>query len=310
MEPLTLRLPGHAGERLDSAVSSATGISRVRVQEMILQGQVLVEGRPAGKSYRLSGAEAIVVTLPEERDHGPRPQPIPITIVYQDRDMAVVSKQAGLVVHPAAGHRDGTLVNALLHALPDLEPAGGGDRPGIVHRLDRDTSGLLVVAKREESFEALKSMVRRREMERRYLALIEGSPDSRAGTIDAPLGRDPRDRRRTAVVGDGREAVTHFRVLDRLEGYTLVEAELVTGRTHQIRVHFAHIGHPVAGDRVYGRRGGGGIPGGLERQFLHAWRLDFRQPLTGEELSFTDPLPPDLAPVLEALGGRAPAAPP
>ncbi len=306
METVRLRLPEHAGERLDIAVSAALGLSRSRVQELIQRELVLVEGRAVGKSHRLTGNETITVTNPPEKEYGLEPQPIPLRMIYQDPDIAVVSKQAGLVVHPAAGHRDGTMVNALLHALPDLGLIGDEVRPGIVHRLDRDTSGLMVVAKHERSLARLQGMVRRREIKRRYLALIEGAPSSAAGTIDAPVGRDPRDRKRMAVTGEGKDALTDFSVLQRLSGYSLVEVELVTGRTHQIRVHFAHIGHPVAGDRVYGRQSGKNVPDGLERQFLHAWRLDLTQPLTGEPLSFTDPLPPDLSGVLRALGGLPP----
>lgn len=306
MEEKELLLPEHAGERLDTALSSALGVSRSRAQELIGQGLVLIDGSPSGKSHRLTGVELITVRPPLEKEYGLEAQPIPLSIIYQDKDIAVISKQAGLVVHPAAGHRDGTLVNALLHALPDLGLVGDEVRPGIVHRLDRDTSGLMVVAKHQEALGLLQGMVRRRDIRRRYLALINGAPKSTAGTIDAPVGRDPRDRKRMAVTEEGREALTNFEVLQALNGYSLVEVELITGRTHQIRVHFAYIGHPVAGDRVYGRQTQKDRTEGLRRQFLHAWRLEFLQPLTGEPLSFKDPLPADLAVVLEALGGSLP----
>lgn len=304
--PRELRLPDHAGERLDSALSETLGVSRSRVQQSMLQGLIKVGGAEVGKSYRLIGNETISVLPLPEKAYRMEAQPIPLHIVFQDADIAVVSKQAGLVVHPAAGHLDGTLVNALLYALPDLGKVGEEVRPGIVHRLDRDTSGLMVVAKHEEALVRLQAMVKRREVKRWYLALLHGTPPSTSGTIDAPVGRDQRDRKKMAVTGDGRPAVSHFKLLEALPGYSLVEVELVTGRTHQIRVHFSHIGHPVAGDRVYGRLGEKDRLPGLDRQFLHAWRLDFEHPLNHEPLSFKDPLPDDLAKVLKNLGGTNP----
>jgi 23S rRNA pseudouridine1911/1915/1917 synthase len=301
-----LRLPDHAGERLDSALSAALEISRSRVQESMRQGLIRVGGIAVGKSYRLIGNEIIEVLPFPENSYRMEAQPIPLRIVFQDQDIAVVSKQPGLVVHPAAGHHDGTLVNALLYALPDLGKVGEEVRPGIVHRLDRDTSGLMVVAKHEDALVRLQAMVKRREVKRWYLALLHGMPPSVSGTIDAPVGRDQRDRKKMAVTGEGKPAITHFKLLESLPGYSLVEVELVTGRTHQIRVHFSHIGHPVAGDRVYGRFGEKDRLPGLARQFLHAWRLDFDHPLKNKPLSFTDPLPDDLAEVLEYLGGTSP----
>lgn len=306
MDGRVLKLGEHAGERLDSALSAALGISRSRVQEMMERGLIEVDGGRAGKSYRLSGPETVTILPFPEREYRVEAEDIPVRIIFQDSDIAVVSKQPGLVVHPAAGHADGTLVNALLHALPDLGRVGDEIRPGIVHRLDRDTSGLMVVAKHETAFARLQEMVRQREIKRRYLALVHGTPPSVSGTIDAPVGRDPRDRKKMAVTAGGRTAVTHFDVLQVLTAFSLVEVELVTGRTHQIRVHFSHLGHPVAGDRAYGVHGSKGAVPGLERQFLHAWRLEFGHPLTAEPLSFKDPLPPDLSTVLAALGGTQP----
>ncbi len=306
MEKRVLKLGEYAGERLDKALSAALGISRSRVQEMMEQGLIEVDSGRAGKSYRLAGPETVTVLPHPERAYRIEAEDIPVRIIFQDSDIAVVSKQPGLVVHPAAGHPGGTLVNALLHALPDLGRVGEEIRPGIVHRLDRDTSGLMVVAKHEVAFIRLQEMVRQREIKRRYLALVHGTPPSSSGTIDAPVGRDPRDRKKMAVTGGGRPAVTHFDVLQALPGFSLVEVELVTGRTHQIRVHFSQLGHPVAGDSVYGSHGTKGEVPGLQRQFLHAWRLELDHPLTAVRLSFNDPLPADLSSVLVSLGGTVP----
>jgi 23S rRNA pseudouridine1911/1915/1917 synthase len=222
--------------------------------------------------------------------------PPELRIVHRDDDVIVVDKPAGLVVHPASSHKGDTLVDRLA----DLAGGGEDERPGIVHRLDKDTSGLMVVARNEEAHRELSRQIKAREAQREYLALVEGSLGSRTGTIDAPLGRDRRRRTRRAVRGSGeREARTHFEVIEQLSADTLVRVSLETGRTHQIRVHFAAIGHPVAGDVEYGGRAGHG----LERQFLHAARLGFRHPRTGEELSFESELPPDLTAALEAARG-------
>jgi 23S rRNA pseudouridine1911/1915/1917 synthase len=290
--------------RLDHALAMHLGISRSRVQEMVRRGLVELDGRPAEKDHRVTGKEEVsVLPLPQE-EAVLKPAPIPLRIVYQDGDIAVVSKQPGLVVHPAAGHPDDTLVNALLHALPDVGFMGGEVRPGIVHRLDRDTSGLMVVAKNEKAMQRLQEMVRRREVKREYLALVHGSLPGTSGTIDAPVGRNPRDRKKMAVTEGGRRAVTHYRVRETIGAFTLVEAELETGRTHQIRVHFSHIGHPVAGDGVYGRGARDRRELGLERQFLHAWRLSFPHPSGEGEIGLEDPLPADLQEALERLRER------
>ncbi len=296
-----MRMEDGAGMRLDVALSSRLGISRNRAQEMIRRGLVEVDGRRAKKDHRLVGTEVVsVMPFPEEKS-SLTPTPIPLRIVYEDDDVAVVSKQAGLVVHPAAGHRDDTLVNALLHALPDLGSLGGEVRPGIVHRLDRDTSGLMVVAKNEPTLTRLQEAVRSREVKRFYMALAHGCFPASAGTIDAPVGRDRRDRKRMAVIEEGRRAVTHYRVLESMGDLTLLELELETGRTHQIRVHLSHIGHPVAGDPVYGKGSRDRRRLGLERQFLHAWRLSFPHPSDGRQMDFRDGLPEDLQEVLERL---------
>jgi len=295
----SFRMRGYAGVRLDRALSEVLGVSRSRVQEMLRRGLVELDGRPAEKDYRLVGGEEVsVLPLPDEEESPLRPAPIPLRIIYQDGDIVVISKQAGLVVHPAAGHRDDTLVNALLQALPDLGEGLGGLRPGIVHRLDRDTSGLMVVARNEASLTRLQEAVRRREVRRLYLALVHGAFPAEAGTIEAPVGRDRRDRKRMAVNENGKPAVTHYRVQERLGGYTLLEVELETGRTHQIRVHLAFIGHPVAGDSVYGRGARDRRDLGLQRQFLHAHRLSLPHPADGRPLDFRDGLPEDLESVL------------
>jgi len=290
------------GERLDQFVARLTGTTRTQVQRLIAIGAVRVNGAEVPKNHRLQPGEYVEVEAPEPTAAEPSPQDIPITILYQDRDLAVVSKPAGLVVHPAAGHADGTLVNALLYALDDLSGIGGVLRPGIVHRLDRDTSGLMVVAKNDVSHLRLQEMVRKRQLKRYYLALVHGIPSTRLGTIDAPVGRDPDNRKRMAVTGKaGRKAVTHFKVEREIPHGALLEVELVTGRTHQIRVHLSYIGHPVAGDREYGTSGVLERESGLERQFLHAYRLLFPHPISGEDLAFVDPLPADLEQALRRL---------
>jgi 23S rRNA pseudouridine1911/1915/1917 synthase len=256
-------------------------------------GAVLVDGRACGKSHKLAGGEAIEI---EPAAPGP-PQPIAaspeLTIAYADEHLLVVDKPAGVVVHPAPGHAGGTLAHALAAA-----GAQGGeeDRPGIVHRLDRDTSGLLVVARSEETYERLQRLVRRRALTREYLALVVGTPRSRSGTIDAPIGRDRHDRLRHPLDTDTpRVAVTHFELEELLPTHALLRVRLETGRTHQIRVHLAAIDLPVAGDPVYGIAG----DLGLERQFLHAARLSFTHPVTGATVDVSSPLPPDLAAALE-----------
>lgn len=248
---------------------------------------------PQPKSHRLTGGEEVELELPDPPDGLLRPEPMELRIAYQDEHLLVVDKPAGLVVHPAGGHRQGTLAHGLLeHA-----PAGGADpeRPGIVHRLDRDTSGLLVVARSEEAYRRLQALVRRRALDRGYVALVRGRPRSWRGRIEAPIGRDRLDPTRRSLDSDSpRDAVTHFEVLELLRGHALLAVRLETGRTHQIRVHLAAIGLPVVGDRIYG------VPDlGLERQFLHAARLAFPHPITGARIETTSPLPASLASALE-----------
>ncbi len=296
---------GEGGERLDIFISRGAGLSRSRAQRLISEGAVRVGGEVRPKHHRLRAGDRVEVDEPPREEAPPMPQDIPLDIVYEDSDLAVIEKPAGLVVHPAGGHREGTLVNALLHGLGELSSLGDAARPGIVHRLDRDTSGLLVVAKNDPSHLRLQKMVRDRTLQRHYLALVHGVPPTRLGTVEAPVGRDPKERKRMAVTASGgRPAVTHFRVERSFAACALLEVELVTGRTHQIRVHLSYIGHPVAGDRQYGTRGSLERELGLQRQFLHACRLIFPHPSSGETLRFESPLPPDLEGPLRMLAGE------
>ena len=293
------------GGRLDRYVAAALDLSRTRVQRLVAGGHVTVDGRAAKKSEVAAPGMTIRVEVPPSEPVDLVAEDLPLDIVYEDDEIAVVNKAAGMVVHPAPGHRSGTLVNALLWRMPDIEGVGGRLRPGMVHRLDRDTSGLLVVAKRDRAHRALSDALRRRKVRRLYRALAWGHLDESPVTIDAPMGRDPRDRKRMAVVEGGRNAVTRVRVRESWPAADLLDVALKTGRTHQIRVHLAHIGHPVVGDSVYGRGRERGMSGAArpwalelarraERQFLHAAELTFVHPASGERMSFAAPLPADL----------------
>jgi 23S rRNA pseudouridine1911/1915/1917 synthase len=292
--------PEAVGRRLDEVVAELAGVARSAAAAWIAAGRVRVDGRARPKSYRLQGGEALDWDPPAAEPAGPpRAEDLPVTVRYADEHLLVVAKAPGVVVHPAPGHAGGTLVNALLHYAGTLSTAGGADRPGIVHRLDKDTSGLLLVARDDATHEALARDLAARRVDRRYLALAQGHLAADAGTVDAPIGRHPRDRKRMAVVPDGRPAVTHWRALERHPAVTFLEARLETGRTHQVRVHLAHLRHPLAGDRAYGADPNLAARLGLDRPFLHAWRLAFRHPVTGEDLEITEPLPDDLAAALE-----------
>jgi 23S rRNA pseudouridine1911/1915/1917 synthase len=289
-----------AGRRLDQYLAEPLG-SRARAAALIDAGRVQVDGRPRPKRHTVAAGEQVVVELPDPSPVDPVDQPAPFTVAYEDDHLLIVDKPAGVVVHPARGHRTGTLAQALRG-----RAAGGEDpaRAGIVHRLDRDTSGLLVVARTEAAHRALKQLIARRALRREYLALVDGRPPARSGTIDAPIGRDRRDRMLMSLDSDDpREARTHFVTEQALPDTTLLRVTLETGRTHQIRVHLAAIGHPVTGDPQYGRPGGAGPgPGrrhGLARQFLHATRLAFDHPVSGEPVDVVSPLPEDLATALE-----------
>jgi 23S rRNA pseudouridine1911/1915/1917 synthase len=294
--------PEAAGQRLDHFLAGREPfLSRSQVQRLMDKGLVLVNARQARPSLRLRAGDLIRMTVPPPEEVALTPEAIPLDIVYEDEDLLVVNKPAGLVVHPAAGHYKGTMVNALLDHCPDLSGIGGYLRPGIVHRLDKDTSGLLLVSKSDLAHQGLSAGLKDRRIKRKYLALVCGEVRSGQGLIDAPLGRDPKDRKRIAVVAGGRLARTHFLVKERFPGYTLLDVELETGRTHQIRVHLAYAGYPVAGDPVYGQRRN---PLSLPGQALHAYRITFNHPRTGELLTFEAPLPPVFSAVLDLLRRR------
>lgn len=296
--------------RLDLFVSERLDLSRTRVQKLVAAGQVTVDGKEAKKSEELAPDSVVEVRVPPAESVEIVAQDLPLDIVYQDEHLVVVDKAAGMVVHPAPGHRSGTLVNALLFHVPNLSGVGGRARPGIVHRLDRDTSGLLVVAKTDAAHRQLADALRARRIKRLYQAASWGHLDESPLTIEAPIGRDPNDRKRMAVVDDGRDALTTVKVRERWLRADLLDVALKTGRTHQIRVHLAHIGHPVVGDETYGvgwERGLGGptrrwvdeLARRITRQFLHAARLVFDHPVTGERMEFEAPLPPELQTVAE-----------
>jgi len=281
------------GERLDKYIAEQCQISRSYAQKLIDDGQVSVNGRSAKPSQKLDIGDKVVANIPPPSAISLTPEDIPLKVVYEDKDLIVVDKPAGLLVHPAAGQHTGTLVNAILARCPDLGEINGSIRPGIVHRLDKDTSGLMMVAKNEAAQRSLSRQIKQRSIKKVYLALVLGHLTPERGAIDAPIGRHPKDRKKMAVVSGGREARTEYRVLKYFADYTLVEAMPETGRTHQIRVHFAAIGHPIFGDHVYGKRSPL-----LGRQFLHAHRLGFRLPSSGEFVEFTSELPLDLQEVL------------
>ena len=285
-------------DRLDMFLARhvGLGLTRSQVVRLVDEGQILLNGAIPKASRRLRPGDCISVTVPPPRPVDLVPEEIPLNIVYQDGELLVVDKPAGLTVHPAPGHPSHTLVNALLAFCPDLKGIGGELRPGIVHRLDKDTSGLMVVAKSAAAHLGLTKQIKERDLRKGYLALPRGKVDPAEGTIEAPIGRDPRNRKRMAVVQGGRNARTRYTVRQYYSKYSFVEVFPETGRTHQIRVHFASMGHPLAGDAVYG-----GKCCFLGRQFLHAHLLGFRHPTTGEYLEFASPLPKDLCAVIEAL---------
>jgi 23S rRNA pseudouridine1911/1915/1917 synthase len=292
--------PEAAGERLDRFLAGLAEVgSRAAAERLLAEGKVRVDGEPRPKSHRLDGGEAVELEPPERSAGDLVPEELDLRIAWQDEHLIVVDKPAGIVVHPSAGHASGTLVHGLL-----AEAIAGGEepeRPGIVHRLDRDTSGLLVVARSDEAHRRLQRLIRRRELVREYLALVRGRPRSRRGRIEAPIGRDRRDPGRMSLDTQApREAVTHFEVAEILHGHALLRVRLETGRTHQIRVHLAAIDLPVSGDPVYGAAG----DLGLERQFLHAARLAFPHPVTGEAVDVESRLPADLEDALERARKR------
>jgi 23S rRNA pseudouridine1911/1915/1917 synthase len=292
------------GERLDKSIAAEfVDLSRTHIQRLIEDGFVAVDGRVITKpAFRLEAPAALQVRVPPPAPSSHKPEAIPLDIVFENNDLLVINKPAGLVVHPAAGHFDGTLVNAVLAHAPDLEGVGDEQRPGIVHRLDKDTSGLIVVAKNDAAHRDLQRQFKDRAVEKVYLALLDGHLPTATGRIEAAIGRDPRQRKQMAVVAlsQGRAAITEYQVRTVFENHTLVEARLLTGRTHQLRLHFAYLKCPIVGDTIYGRRTPT-LP--IKRQFLHAARLGFDLPGSGERVTFEAPLPDDLARVLAQLGG-------
>jgi 23S rRNA pseudouridine1911/1915/1917 synthase len=310
-------------------LAGAARLTRAQVQHLIAGGHALVEGRPAKPSQPVRVGQRVTLSIPPPQPPTTIPQALPLDILFEDDDLLALNKPPGLVVHPAAGHREGTLVNALLYHRPHLRSVGGAERPGLVHRLDKDTSGLLLVAKTPEAHAALSAQFAQRQIEKRYLALVHGVPKREAGEIEAAVGRHEGDRKRMGVrTRKGREAVTLYRIVERLGAYALLELTPKTGRTHQLRVHVAHLGHPVLGDPVYGGRrerarraaesrvarrgprvqrapadsGLGTRDSGLaSRQMLHAWKLAFRHPRTGERVELEAPPPPDFTAALASL---------
>jgi 23S rRNA pseudouridine1911/1915/1917 synthase len=292
-----------SGERLDKAlVNVLPELSRTQCQLLIKEGHVTIDGQTVKASLRLEGGERVVVVVPEVVETGLVPEAIPLDIRYEDDDCILINKPAGMVVHPSTGHETGTLVNAVLGHCPSVKGVGGERRPGIVHRLDKDTSGLILVAKNDLALRYLQEQFKARTVEKLYMALVEGRIKPAAALIDAPLGRDPYKRKKMSVVANkpalSRPAQTYYSTETAYDDFTLVNCSPRTGRTHQIRVHLAYIGYPIVGDRIYGRRKQR-IP--LSRHFLHATQLTFKRPSDGEEVTFRAELPPELAAVLDEL---------
>lgn len=292
------------GKRLDKVVGDRVPeLSRTQGQRLIDAGHVTVDGHPRKPAYRVEPGEEVTVQLPVEEPHPSlTPEQIPLDIVYDDEHMLVVNKPAGLVVHPGPGHPDGTLVNALLYHYPSIEDVGPPGRVGIVHRLDRETSGVLVVAKNQAALESLQALFKNREVEKAYLALVNGRVEPGEGIIEVPIGRDPTDRQKMAALSGGKYSRTRFRVVRRYRRHTLLEAHPYTGRTHQVRVHLSWLGYPVVGDTIYGRRRQPLLKG---RHFLHASELTFSHPFTNQKMTFRAPMPEDLEDVLRPLGALA-----
>ena len=286
-----------SGIRLDKALADLTELSRSQANEAIKNGNILVNGKAVKAKYSVKEGDLVTYDLPEPEVLEYEAEDIPLDIVYEDDDVAVVNKPQGMVVHPSVGHTSGTLVNALMYHIHDLSSINGVVRPGIVHRIDKDTSGLLMIAKNDRAHQALAEELKDKKSLRKYLAIVHGNISNDRGVIEAPIGRSEKDRKKQAVMAKGKPAVTHFKVLERFGNYTLVELTLETGRTHQIRVHIAYIGHPVAGDPLYGPRktlkGNG--------QFLHAQTLGFTHPTTGESLRFSVEPPAIFQETLENL---------
>jgi 23S rRNA pseudouridine1911/1915/1917 synthase len=295
------------GERIDRYLSQhLPDLSRSRIQQLIEQGNVQVNSKVCtSKKITVQAGDRIFLTIPAAKPLDLQPEAIPLEVLYEDDALIIINKPAGLVVHPAPGHEDGTLVNALLAHCPNLAGIGGVQRPGIVHRLDKDTTGAIAIAKTDQAHQHLQAQLKAKTARRQYLGVVYGSPAAESGTIDQPIGRHPVDRKKMAIVPvekGGRSAVTHWQVRERLGNYTLIHFQLETGRTHQIRVHSAYIGHPIVGDPIYssGRSLGVNLPG----QALHAWKLSLQHPVSGEWIEVTAPLPKTLTTLLDVLRRR------
>ncbi len=289
-----------AGKRTDVFLAEHFAVTRTAAARLLEEGAALVNGEAAAKNRKLKEHDEVSLEMPEIKETATLPENIPLSIVYEDDDIAVIDKPKGMVVHPAAGNEDGTLVNALLYHMGErLSGIGGERRPGIVHRIDKDTSGLLVIAKNDFAHNILSEGLKTHSIDREYMAVAIGGFKEDSGTVNKPIDRNPKDRKKMAVVVGGREAITHFEVAERFNGYTLLKLKLETGRTHQIRVHMSSIGHPLLGDEVYGGRSG--LKLHLEGQTLHAYRLTLTHPRSGEKMTFESPLPEYFENILDKL---------
>ena len=284
------------GERIDSFLSGKTEFTRTRIQQLIKNKNITVNGKATKSSYKIEENDEIVIEVPEAETTEIKPENIKIDIVYEDSDIAVINKQAGLVVHPAHGHYSGTLVNAILYHIKDLSGINGEIRPGIVHRLDKDTSGLIVIAKNDKVHAALTEMFQEKKIRKTYLAILKGKLNKSEGKIVTQIGRDKNDRKKMTVIDDitkGKNAITNYKVVSQNNLFTLVKVNIETGRTHQIRVHMRHLGYPILGDSVYGRKDN------EKRQMLHAYKLEFLHPVTGHQMEFTGEIPEDFQKALK-----------
>ena len=284
------------GERIDSFLSGKTEFTRTRIQQLIKDRNITVNGKPTKSSYKIEENDEIIIEVPEVETTEIKPENIKIDIVYEDSDIAVINKQAGLVVHPAHGHYSGTLVNAILYHIKDLSGINGEIRPGIVHRLDKDTSGLIVIAKNDKVHTALTEMFQEKKIRKTYLAILKGKLNKSEGKIVTQIGRDKNDRKKMTVIDDatkGKNAITNYRVISQNNLFTLVKVNIETGRTHQIRVHMRYLGYPILGDSVYGRKDN------EKRQMLHAYRLEFLHPVTGRQMEFIGEIPEDFQKALK-----------